>query len=211
MRFGLVGTGLMAQEHIRNLALAGDCEVVALVDPRPDSIDWARATLGDHAAAATSFADVPAMLAGLAPERRPEAVIVASPNYTHHAVLGPLFGTGIHILCEKPLATTLADARDIAARAAVHDGVFWVGMEYRFMPPVSRFVEQVHAGRTGRLMRLSIAEHRFPFLPKSCRLEQVQSQHRWHHGGEMLPLLRPDAADRRARNRCACSARAPRT
>jgi predicted dehydrogenase len=72
----------------------------------------------------------------------------------------------MHILCEKPLATTIADARDIAARAAAHDGVFWVGMEYRYMPPVSRFIEQVHAGRAGRLVRLSIAEHRFPFLPK---------------------------------------------
>ncbi len=162
MRFGLIGTGLMAQEHIRNLRLVGGCEVAALVDPRQDSLEWARATLGDQAASATMFSDVPSMLS----QYRPDAVIVASPNYTHHAVLAPLFGTGIHILCEKPLATTIADARDLAARAATHDGVFWVGMEYRYMPPVSRFIGQVHAGRAGRLVRLSIAEHRFPFLPK---------------------------------------------
>ena len=162
MRFGLIGTGLMAQEHIRNLRLVEGCEVVALVDPQQSSLDWARATLGDRAGRVTCFADVPAMLSQV----RPDAVIVASPNHTHHAVLGPLFGTGIHILCEKPLATTIADARDVAARAASHDGVFWVGMEYRYMPPVSRFIEQVHAGRAGRLVRLSIAEHRFPFLPK---------------------------------------------
>jgi predicted dehydrogenase len=164
MRFAMIGTGLMAQEHLRNLALVPDAEVVALVDPRPASLDWARTTLGGRADAAQGFADVPAMLAAV----RPDAVIVASPNHTHHAVLGPLFGTGIHILCEKPLATTLADARDLAARAAVHNGVFWVGMEYRYMPPVTRFVEQVHAGRTGRLVRLSILEHRFPFLPKTA-------------------------------------------
>ncbi len=162
MRFGLIGTGLMAQEHIRNLRLVDGCEVVALVDPRTDSIDWARFTLGDRAGSAQAFTDVPSMLSQV----RPDAVIVASPNYTHRTVLEPLFGTGIHILCEKPLATTLADARDVATRAAAHDGVFWVGMEYRYMPPVSRFIEQVHGGRTGRLVRLSIAEHRFPFLPK---------------------------------------------
>ncbi len=162
MRFGLIGTGLMAQEHIRNLRLVAGCEVVALVDPQQSSLDWARATLGDQAGSVTGFTDVPAMLAQV----RPDAVIVASPNYTHHAVLDPLFGTGIHILCEKPLATTIVDARDLAARAATHNGVFWVGMEYRYMPPVSRFIEQVHAGRAGRLVRLSIAEHRFPFLPK---------------------------------------------
>ncbi len=47
MRFGLIGTGLMAQEHIRNLRLVGGCEVVALVDPQPQSRAWARNTLGD--------------------------------------------------------------------------------------------------------------------------------------------------------------------
>ena len=162
MRFGLIGTGLMAQEHIRNLRLVEGCEVVAMVDPQQSSLDWARSTLGDQAGGVAGFMDVPAMLARV----RPDAVIVASPNHTHHAVLAPLFGTGIHILCEKPLATTIADARDVAAQAATHNGVFWVGMEYRYMPPVSRFIEQVHAGRAGRLVRLSIAEHRFPFLRK---------------------------------------------
>ena len=159
MRFGIIGTGLMAQEHIRNLALVDDAEVIALVDPVSSSLDWAEATLGRPAA---RFADVPAMLAGVSPD----AVIVASPNFTHHAVLQPLFGTGVHILCEKPLATTVDDARDLALRAASHNGVFWVGMEYRFMPPVARFIADIHAGRTGTLKRLAIHEHRFPFLPK---------------------------------------------
>jgi predicted dehydrogenase len=166
MRFALVGTGLMAQEHIRNLALVNGAEVVALVDPVAASLDWAAATLGGRGDAAARFGDVPAMLAGLSGAARPEAVIVASPNYTHFDVLQPLFGTGIHILCEKPLATTVADARALVAQAAGHNGVFWVGMEYRFMPPVSRFVADVYAGRTGRLQRLAILEHRFPFLPK---------------------------------------------
>lgn len=159
MRFAMIGTGLMAQEHLRNLALVPDAEVVALVDPVPDSLDWAETTLGRPTA---RFADVPSMLAAISPD----AAIIASPNHTHHAVLGPLFGTGVHILCEKPLATTVADAKDIAARAATHNGVFWVGMEYRFMPPVTRFIADIHAGATGRLRRLAIHEHRFPFLPK---------------------------------------------
>jgi predicted dehydrogenase len=162
MRFALIGTGLMAQEHLRNLALVNATKVIALVDPEPSSLDWAAATLGGAATAAARFTNVPDMLAAT----RPDAVIIASPNHTHHAVLQPLFGTGIHILCEKPLATTTADANALAAQAAHHNGVFWVGMEYRFMPPVAAFIAQVHAGRTGRLQRLSILEHRFPFLPK---------------------------------------------
>ena len=48
MRFGLIGTGLMAQEHIRNLLLMPDAEIVALVDPVSASLEWAKSTLGDR-------------------------------------------------------------------------------------------------------------------------------------------------------------------
>jgi len=42
----------------------------------------------------------------------------------------------------------------------------WVGLEYRFMPPVTRFIERVHSGETGAVKMLAIREHRFPFLEK---------------------------------------------
>jgi myo-inositol 2-dehydrogenase/D-chiro-inositol 1-dehydrogenase len=163
MRFGLIGTGLMAQEHIRNLLLRPDIIISALVDPEPSSIDWARRTLGPNASGAADFSDVPSLLdAGI----ELDAVIICSPNHTHREVLTPLFGRKLHILCEKPLATSIEDARWIADRARDHPGIFWVGMEYRYMPPVSRFIEELKGGRAGRLVRLALHEHRFPFLPK---------------------------------------------
>ncbi|MGZ6016247.1 MAG: Gfo/Idh/MocA family protein, partial [Phenylobacterium sp.] len=95
-----------------------------------------------------------------------DAVIVASPNYTHRSVLEPLFDAGLAILCEKPLATTLEDARWVAERAAQSKAPFWTAMEYRYMPPVVEYIEQLRAGRVGTLRMLSIREHRFPFLKK---------------------------------------------
>jgi myo-inositol 2-dehydrogenase / D-chiro-inositol 1-dehydrogenase len=92
--------------------------------------------------------------------------VVASPNFTHRAVLEPLLASGAAILCEKPLATTLEDARWIVEQAERRKNVFWTGMEYRFMPPAARFIEQVHQGKVGTLRMLSMREHRFPFLPK---------------------------------------------
>lgn len=160
MRYGIIGCGMIAQEHIRNLALIPEVEVVALADPRADSIATTRATLGAQSVAAYASAAELAAHPGL------DAVIVSSPNFTHRDTLAPLFETALHILCEKPLATTLADARWVAERAAQHRGIFWTAMEYRFMPPAATFVEQVHAGSVGRLVMLSMREHRFPFLPK---------------------------------------------
>ena len=69
-------------------------------------------------------------------------------------------------MCEKPLATTVADARTIVERVARYDRVFWTGMEYRFMPPMAALIARVHAGDIGPVRMLAMREHRFPFLVK---------------------------------------------
>jgi predicted dehydrogenase len=162
VRYGIVGTGMMGIEHIRNIALLPDAQITAIADPVPSSRDWARRELGDRAAQVTEYADI----ATFARDARVDAVVVASPNFTHRDVLEPLLRTEAAILCEKPLATTLDDARWVVERVAERAAPFWTGMEYRFMPPAAAFIEQVHGGRVGTLRMLSIREHRFPFLPK---------------------------------------------
>ncbi len=160
MRYGIIGCGMIAQEHIRNLQLFDDVQIVAISDPVPECIATTKATLGDDNVRVYSDA------AGLAQDSDLDAVIISSPNFTHRNVLEPFFETDLHILCEKPLATTLEDARWVRDKAAAHKGIFWTAMEYRFMPPAIEFVKQVHAQRMGRLQMLFMREHRFPFLPK---------------------------------------------
>ncbi len=162
VRYGLVGTGMMGVEHLHNLAITPGAVVTAVADPVDASLGWARAALGERADGVQAFADSRELAAsGLV-----DAVIVASPNHTHRAVLEPLFGEGLHILCEKPLATTIPDASWIVEQAEASPCVFWTAMEYCYMPPAAAFIEQVHRGDIGRLRMLSIREHRFPFLPK---------------------------------------------
>ncbi len=160
LRYGLVGTGMMGIEHIRNVAITPGASIVALADPVETSLGWARSALGADA--------MPQVFATADELARADldAVIVASPNHTHRAVLEPLFDAGLNILCEKPLATTLDDARWIVERAADSPGIFWTAMEYRYMPPAAAFIDAVHGGRVGRLQMVSIREHRFPFLVK---------------------------------------------
>ncbi len=162
VRVGLVGVGMMGREHIRNLKLLPDARIVALCDPEPEQLALSRRTVGRAAEDLKSFARVEDMLAGAALD----AVIISSPNFTHRAVLEHLFPTDLAILCEKPLCTTVDDARWAASRAAARQAVFWVGMEYRFMPPVVEFIRDLHAGEVGDLAMLTIREHRFPFLHK---------------------------------------------
>ncbi len=159
IRYAVLGTGLMGVEHIHNLRLQPDAELVAVSDPEPRSHTWAREAAGW---------EVPAFLDNeeMVEETRPDALIVASPNHTHAEVLEPLWQYGTHLLIEKPLCTTLEDTSHVVAKAARHPGVVWVGMEYRYMPPVAELVRGVHDGEVGTLRMLALREHRFPFLPK---------------------------------------------
>ncbi len=159
IRWGIVGSGMMGVEHIANIRLQPGATITALADPVASSLAMAEAAAGGEV---RTFDSTEALASsGLC-----DAVVVASPNFTHIDVLQPLFAAGLHILCEKPLATTVADARAVATRAAAYDRVFWTGMEYRYMPPAAEFIAQVHGGAVGRLHMLSIREHRFPFLVK---------------------------------------------
>jgi myo-inositol 2-dehydrogenase / D-chiro-inositol 1-dehydrogenase len=162
LRFGIVGAGMMAREHIRNIRLVDNARIAALADPEPSSLKASLDEAGDGHGDIATFDSARAMMAGA----ELDAVIVSSPNFTHRAVLEPLFDAGVHILCEKPLCTTLDDARWVVERAERHTGMFWTAMEYRFMPPAARFVEEVRGGVVGRLVMLTIREHRFPFLVK---------------------------------------------
>lgn len=158
-RWGIIGSGLMGCEHIANIVQMDGAEVVALSDPSERSIKWGRNIAKQDFPA---FADHRDMIK----EADLDGVVICSPNHTHAAVLEAVFETDLHVLCEKPFATTFDDVKRIAERAEKHKGLFWVGMEYRYMPPVTRFIEEVHGGTVGALKMLSSREHRMPFLRK---------------------------------------------
>ena len=162
-RYGLIGAGMMGYEHIMNLALIDGARLVAMSDVTPSSLD-----AGLQICAMAGFENV-ATYAGHMDMVRAEnldAVIIASPNFTHHAIVSDLIDLPIAILCEKPLCTTVEHAQDLADKVAGRDALFWTGLEYRYMPPVARFIDRVHSGEAGDIKMLSIREHRFPFLPK---------------------------------------------
>lgn len=150
---------MMGCEHILNLVAIEDAEVVAFADPVPTSREWATACLGSGSAA-TGYEHHRDLL-----ERDDlDAVVIATPNFTHLEVLRDVLATDLHVMVEKPLCTTVADCLEVRRLAAGRDPIVWVGLEYRYMPTISRFVAMVE--RIGALRMISIREHRFPFLPK---------------------------------------------
>ena len=153
---------MMGREHMRNIALVDQLELVAIADPDAGSRDAARQLAGTLGQTPELFEETGALMEAI----RPDAVIIASPNHTHFTVLHEIMPYRPAILVEKPLCTTVEHAREIARLAEAYPGLFWVGLEYRYMPPVSRFIERVHRGETGPVRMMYVREHRFPFLHK---------------------------------------------
>ncbi len=161
VRYGIIGTGMMGLEHIRNLQSLAGTTITAVCDPDPTSLRQGVEAVGDRA---TPFTDHRELLAS----GRCDAVVIATPNHTHIDVVSDVLATELHTLVEKPLCTTVDDClRLIELSASRPDAsVTWVGLEYRYMPPVAELVRLVHSGAVGRPWMVAIREHRFPFLVK---------------------------------------------
>jgi len=110
IRVGVIGTSWWADlEHLPGLRARGDVEVAALCGRDPEKL---RALAARHGVPRTET-DWRALVEG----GGLDALVVATPNATHHAIASAALEAGLHVICEKPLAMTAALARDLAARA----------------------------------------------------------------------------------------------
>ena len=151
----------MGREHIRNLLEIENCEIVALSDSYGPSLASASELVKD----AQQFSHHREMLT----TQDLDVVVIATPNHTHLNILIDVLETGLHVLVEKPLCTTVSDCQlAIDRENQTHrDGrVVWVGLEYRYMAPTRRLLSEVASGKCGQVRMVAIREHRFPFLDK---------------------------------------------
>jgi len=161
LRLGMVGGG-------QGALIGGVHRIAARLDDRYDlvagalSADPARA----HASAAElriapdrSYDDFAAMAhAEAAREDGIDVVAVVTPNHMHYAPSKAFLDAGIHVICDKPLTSTMEDAQDLAATVARAGVVFAVTHNYTGYPMVRQAREMVAAGELGPL-RLVQAEY----------------------------------------------------
>ncbi|MDA7426239.1 Gfo/Idh/MocA family protein [Thalassococcus lentus] len=156
--YGVIGCGMMGQEHLRNIALLPGARVGAIYEPNELMANAAKA-IAPNARLASSIAD-------LLSEESLDCLLVVSPNHMHVDQLAEIASIRpLPVLMEKPLYTSEAQSKQLDALKASYPAPVWVAMEYRYMPPVATFLEQLSRA-TGEVKMLTIREHRFPFLPK---------------------------------------------
>jgi predicted dehydrogenase len=139
LRVGVVGAGMIAGCHVRAYTATPGVEVVAVADPRPAKAEQLAGTVG-----AAALTDVEEVLA-----RDVDIVSVCTPPHTHADLAVRAVEAGRHVLCEKPLAASLADCRRIVAAAAGTDKVVMVGQVSRFEPDHRAAKDLVDGGYVG--------------------------------------------------------------
>ena len=159
IKYGIIGAGTMAREHILNISLIENAEVVALSDPQEASLNQCKDILKTKVPCFKNHQD-------MIKENLVDVYLVSSPNFTHIEILKDVIKTKKHILVEKPLCTNTKDCLEIKKLTKDYPSVFWTAMEYRYMPPVAKFINEIHNKTIGELKTLTIREHRFPFLKK---------------------------------------------
>ena len=159
VRYGIIGSGMMGGEHILDLVSIADAEVVAISDPVSSSLEWGVACAGHPV---DTYHDHRQLLA----RDDLDAVVIASPNFTHAALLADVLDTDVAVMVEKPMCTTVPDCLEVRRRAQGRQALTWVGLEYRYIPAITVLLQQLADGVCGAMRMVSIREHRLPFLVK---------------------------------------------
>jgi len=159
LRVGVVGAGVMGSNHGRVLAGLPGITLVGIVDPLEDHRSRAAQLIG-----CPTFTTLDELCdAGV------EAVTIAAPTHLHHSIALDLIARGIHVLVEKPVASTVQEGREIVAAARRAGVTLMVGHVERFNPAVATIKKAIEGEDI-----LSIAITRVgPFPPRMSNVGVV--------------------------------------
>ena len=144
IRIAVIGCGSIAQKrHIPEYAANPNIEFVAFCDP---VMERAQKYADEYGAKA--FADYKEMLS----EVKPNAVSVCTPNYLHAEAAIAAANAGAHVLVEKPMAVTDAEAEAMIEAARKNNVFLMVGHNQRLMPPHVKAKEILDKGTLGRVL-----------------------------------------------------------
>jgi UDP-N-acetylglucosamine 3-dehydrogenase len=131
LRIGVIGVGVMGSNHARVLTGLPGAELVGVADPDVRQADFVARTLG-----CAAVGSVDELL-----DLGVDAVTIAAPTHLHHDIALACIARGVHILVEKPIASSVEEGREIIAAARRAGVTLMVGHVERFNPAVEAIKE----------------------------------------------------------------------
>ena len=194
IRVGIVGTGFMAVAHIRAYQQVKGIEIGALCNPSGRNLDGdfsdVHGNVGSDEPVKLDMNGVTAYhsLDELLADDSIDLIDITTPTFLHHEQALSALASGKHVLCEKPVARTSEQAREITEAAKTAKGFFMPAMCLRFWPEWKWVKDAIDDGRFGR--------------PLSARFRRVAEAPAWGQnsfldgeksGGGLLDLHIHDA------------------
>ena len=187
IRFGVIGLGNMGQEHARVIASNPLLNLIGVTDIQPKLSRAVAANLQcrwfDSAQELIQSAEV-------------DAVVIATPHWQHKGLAIEALKAGLHVLCEKPLTVTVAEADAVLDAARQSRGIFAVVHQKRFEPAYLHTKDLLDSGELGPIYRCSMVE-------SAWRSENYYRSSPWRgtwrgEGGGVLLNQAPHILDRYA-------------
>ena len=159
LRGAVIGYGFIAGKghvpaYVERAQRLGDVEIIAVADicrPRREAV---RETLPGARVYETAEALLAAEAGAL------DFVDIATPPSDHAAIAHAALDAGLHVLCEKPLTTTVAEARSLLEHAARAERVLFPCHNYKHAPVVKAIREVIASGRIGRVRSVTLSTFR---------------------------------------------------
>ena len=158
IRYAIIGAGAVSDyHHVPGLRIDPRSELVAVCDPNETLLQQRRSDWG-VSKVTTDFEEI-------AGDTEIDAVVIATPNFTHKPIALACIAAGKHVMCEKPLGVSYAEAAEMA-RAAKDAGVkHMTAFTYRFAPSMRYLRRLVHSGALGQIRHFR--SQRFLDLPET--------------------------------------------
>ena len=149
VRYGIIGAGAIAQRrHLPEAQANPLSTVAAIADPVPGRAESLAAKYG-----AKAYTDYQDMLV----DPDIDAIVVSGPNALHAPQSIEALKAGKHVLCEKPMATSRADAKKMIATARAAGKYLMIALNQRLMPPHVAAKRVLESGRLGKVLAFRTA------------------------------------------------------
>ena len=148
VRIGVVGLGNMGTYHCNYLQTVDGARLAAMCDSDAKKLQAAAGKWPE----AKTFTSWQEMIGS----GEIDAVLVATPHYSHPEITITSLERGLHVLCEKPAAVTIKEARRMADAGAKHPNLkFGLNFQMRTNPVLKKLREVIRAGDLGEITRIT--------------------------------------------------------
>lgn len=156
MRAVVIGVGAMGRNHARVYAELDEVKLVAVADLNQTMVEQASSKFGVR-----GYSDYRTMLE----KEKPDLASIVVPTREHLNVARDAIERGVHVLVEKPIASTLAEGQEMIRLAELHGVQICVGHIERFNPAIIELKRRLDQGQLGRIFKIH-ARRLGPFPPR---------------------------------------------